>query len=63
LKGIEKMIVCAYIALSSLLLKCLFSIIRAWRLMENEPIYSLNVLANLVYMTLGILGIIGIATI
>ena len=57
------MIVCAYIALSGLLLKCLFSIIRAWRQMENEPIYSLTVLVNLMYMTLGILGIIGIATI
>jgi hypothetical protein len=54
------MLVCAYIALSCLLLKCLFSIIRAWRLMENEPIYSLNVLFNLVYMTLGIIGVANI---
>lgn len=57
------MLVCAYIALSCLLLKCLFSIIRAWCLMVNEPIYSLNVLFNLMYMTLGILGIIGVANI
>lgn len=57
------MIVCAYIALSGLLLKCLFSIIRAWSKMDYEPLYSLTVLVNLVYMALGILGIIGIATI